>query len=313
MTDVQAFVNTVQAPAVEGDFASANPRFTALAGPGGYVAGAAGVRIAYFCWESDQAIDQDNSPIIINSFGVGSVTGFIHRAQQGLNTTFLASSGMLAPTGFPLTVASGGDFWVKNNGSTYAQKGQKAYADLATGKASFAATAAPLTVTAATSAVTAGTNSFTASLTGNVLDVTGGIIGNIVPGTTVSGSGVASGTIIDKQLTGTAFGIGTYAVNIGEQAVASEAMTGTYGLVTLGAAPSGTIPIGALMSGGSAAGHIRALISGTGGNGSTYSSDNNTTQTSTTLTFTTNVETKWIAMSAGAAGELIKMSDHPLG
>lgn len=314
ISGIQTAVNTVPAPAVEGDFASANPRFTALAGPGGYVAGLAGLRIAYFCWESDVAIDPDNNPTVLNSFGHGPVTGFVHREQQGLFTQFLATSGMLIQPGMGAVASSGGDFWVTNNGATYAQKGMKAYADLATGKVSFAATASAATVTAATSAVTAPTNAFTGSIQGNVLTVTGGVTGTIALGTVITGSGVSTGNTIDSQLSGTAGGIGTYAVSIAEQnVVAGTAMTGVYGLVTLGAAPSGTIPIGAAVSGGSATGYIRSLLTGTGGNGSTYSTDNSTTQTSTTLTFTTNVETKWIAMSSAGVGEILKMSDHPLG
>ena len=171
ISGIQTAVNTVPAPAVEGDFASANPRFTVLAGPGGYVAGLQGLRIAYFCWESSAALDPDNNPTVLNSFGYGPVTGFVHREQQGLFTTFLATSGMSLRPGMGAVACSGGDFWVTNNGTTYAQKGQKAYADLATGKVSFAATGTPGTVTAATSAVTAPTNAFTGSIADNLLTV----------------------------------------------------------------------------------------------------------------------------------------------
>ena len=216
--------------------------------------------------------------------------------------------------GMGAVACSGGDFWVTNNGSTYAQKGQKAYADLATGKVSFAATGTPGTVTAATSAVTAPTNAFTGSIADNLLTVTGGITGTVAVGTVITGSGVSTGNMITAQLSGTPGGIGTYSVSIAEQNVAAgTTMTGVYGLVTIGAVPSGTIPIGAAISGGSATGYILSLLTGTGGNGSTFSAQLATIQTSTTLTFTTNVETKWIAMSSAAAAELVKMSDHPLG
>jgi hypothetical protein len=34
---------------------------------------------------------------------------------------------------------------------------------------------------------------------------------------------------------------------------------------------------------------------------------------STTITATTNVETKWVCMSQGLPGELVKISSHVLG
>lgn len=318
---VQATVNTLPAPAVAGDFASANPRFTALAGPGAFVAGVAGVTIGRFVWSGNsQTLDPDNAPQVVNNFGWGSVLGFVGRHQQALITTFLADASMVLPSGFMTTVYSGGDFWAQNDGATRAVIGQKAYADLATGKVSFAATASPATVTAATSSIAASTFSVTGSINGNTLTVTAVGSGTVVPGATISGTGIATGTKIISQLTPlltgeAAGGIGRYAVDIGEQTVASTTVSGTYGTLTLGAAPSGTIPIGALVTGTgiSVPTFVRALLTGTGGNGSTYAVDVNTVVASTTLTFTTNVETKWIAMSSGIAGELVKMSDHALG
>lgn len=51
------------APAVAGDFASTNTnRFVVLAGPGGLVAGAAGLTVGLFAWLAANQIDTDNSP-----------------------------------------------------------------------------------------------------------------------------------------------------------------------------------------------------------------------------------------------------------
>ena len=152
---VQATVNVVPAPAVAGDFASNNPRYTALAGPGGYVAGALGAIVGHFCWASPP-LDPNNAPQVANSFGSGPVLGLIGREQQGIITTFLADASMVVNPGFMVTPYTGGDFWVQNDGSTSALLGTKAYADLSTGKVAFAATGSPSTATSTSSSVAAG-------------------------------------------------------------------------------------------------------------------------------------------------------------
>src|SRR5579859_2018081 len=109
----QTQVNTQPSPAVAGDFASSNPRFVVLAGQGALVCGVGGVTVGRFAWISDIAVDNDNAPAIASNSGVGAVAGFVHREQQGLNTTFLAEASMVVPQGFPITLMSGGDFWCK--------------------------------------------------------------------------------------------------------------------------------------------------------------------------------------------------------
>jgi hypothetical protein len=309
----QTQVGVVPAPAVEGDFASTNPRFTVDAGPGALVAGASGVRVGWFAWASSQVLDPDGSPAIANNFGSGPVTGFVGRAQQGLITTYLADASMTIPTGFMVTLFSGGDFWVKNNGTTQAALGQKAYANLGNGQVSFAATAAPSTASI-TGSIAALTSSFTGSIAGNVLNVSALSSGTLTIGAAVAGSGVAAGTTIVSQLSGTIGGVGTYALNIGEQTVASEGMTTTYGVLTVSAVASGTVGVGGLLTGSGVAANtsITGLGTGAGGTG-TYYLNNTQTVGSEALTLTTNVETKWIAMSAGLPGELVKISSHPLG
>lgn len=301
------------APAVEGDFCDANPRATVDAGPFGLVAGSAGVRVGYFAWLSATQLDSDNAPAIVNSFGSGAVAGFVHREGQGLNTTYLSDASMMIPQGFPVTLFSAGGFWVKNNGATQALPGQKAYADLATGKASFAATGSAATA-AFTGAIAASTFSVTASITGGVMTVAAVGSGAVVAGAVISGTNVASNSTVVKQLTGTAGGVGTYAVTPPEQTVASTTISGTYGTLTVSAMSSGTIEVGGLVggSGVTAGTYITALGTGAGGTG-TYIVNLTQTVGSESLTSTTNVETKWIAMSAGAAGELVKISSWPLG
>jgi hypothetical protein len=304
----QTAVGVQPAPAVEGDFASSNPRFNA---------GGAGVRIGYFAWITSLVIDNDNAPAIVNSFGAGPVAGFVHREQQGLNTTFLSNAGMLVQPGFPVTLHSGGDFWVTNNGSGAAQIGQKAYADLATGKVSFAATASAASASV-TGSIAASTFQVTGSIAGNLLTVTAVASGTVQPGA-ISGTGIASGCKVVKQvtplLTGeTLGGIGRYALNVPEQTIASETINGTYGTMTVSAVTSGTVGVGGLVGGSGVTTGTTVVALGTGAGGTgTYIVDTTQTVGSEALTVTTNVETKWVAMSSGLSGELVKISDHLLG
>jgi hypothetical protein len=312
----QTQVNTQPAIGVRGDFASSNPRFNALAGPGAFVAGAQGVSVGYFAWATAPN-DTNGTPAIVNNFGVGSVTGFIGLAQQGLITQYLSDAAMIIPQGFGVTIFSGGDFLVTNDGSTQALPGQKAYANLSNGKVSFAPSGSPPQGASVTGAITAQTASVTGSIggpNGNILTVTAVSSGTLVPGGTISGTGVASGTQILSQISGTPGVIGTYFVSIPEQSVASTTISETYGLLTVSAVGSGAVAVGGVLSGtGVVAGTVvTALGTGQGGTG-TYIVNNNTAVSSTTITQTSAVETKWIAMSSGLAGELVKISDHAQG
>jgi hypothetical protein len=133
----QTKINITQAPAVEGDFCSSNPRFSALSVPGGFVAGAGGVLIGRFAWA-----DAATGTILLNA-GSGAPTGFIHRALEGLNLNYFAtpsSTSFMIPQGFGVgELMSGGDFWARNTGAGAAVVGQKAFASNTTGAVSFAA------------------------------------------------------------------------------------------------------------------------------------------------------------------------------
>jgi hypothetical protein len=304
----QSQVKSLQGIGVEGDFASANPRYSAIAGPGGFVAGAAGVRIGYFCWGAPP-IDLDGTDQIINSFGTGQPMGFVHREQQALITAFLAGSTMVIPQGFMVTVFSDGEFIVVNNGAGEATPGMKAYADYATGKISFAAAGAPGTAVA-TGSIAAATSSFTGVIADDVLTVTGAVTGTIYPGTTLSGTGVASGTQIVSQTSGTAGGDGTYLVSIPEQTVASTTISGTYGVFTAASGLTGLFGVGDTLTGSSvvAGTTITQQLTGPTGGLGTYVVNNNTVVSSTSITGGTSIETKWYAVSSGLAGDLVKMS-----
>src|SRR5581483_1789356 len=102
----QKSVNTQPAAAVVGDFASANPRSSVLAGPGGLIAGPNGLIVGRFAWLSFSGVDANDAPAVANNNGAGVVAGFVHREQQALITTYLAESGLAIPAGFQVTLMS---------------------------------------------------------------------------------------------------------------------------------------------------------------------------------------------------------------
>jgi hypothetical protein len=244
----QTQVNYQPAPAVAGDFASANPRHSVLAGPGSLVAGAAGVTIGGFAWatssgSADPSTGETDLYNTVASAGIGAPTGFVSRpANMAVITTWLSASTMVVPQGQMVTLHAGGDFWAMT--STTASAGQKVYANYGTGAVSTAATGTPPT--------NAGITASTA--TNTTLTVTANSGAPIVVGQPVSGAGIATGTYIAALGTGTG-GAGTYTLSAATTATASGVA----------------------------------------------------------VTATTAVETKWYVMSAGAAGELIKISTLALG
>lgn len=298
----QTQVNYNQAPAVAGDFASANPRASTDAGPGGFVAGALGVTVGLMAWADIDGITVSNS-------GIGQPDGFVAREQQALITAFLGSSSLVVPTGLGVTLYMGGDFWGKNSGAGAVTKGMKVYANYATGALTGAVAGAPPTGASVTGAIAASTASVTGSIAGDVLTVTAVGSGVVVPGGVLSGTGVTSGTQVVDQLTGAAGGIGTYRVST-PQTVASTTISETYGTLTVSAVGSGAIAIGDVLSGsGVTAGtYVSAFGTGTGGTG-TYIVSPTQTASSTTITVTGAIETKWTIKSPCGPGELFKFSN----
>jgi hypothetical protein len=146
-----------------------------------------------------------------------------------------------------------------------------------------------------------------------VMTVTAVSSGTIVVGSTISGTNVVTGTTVISQTSGTAGGIGVYSVSI-PQTVASTAVSGTYGTMTVSAVGSGALVVGDILSGsGVTAGTVvTGFGTGTGGLG-TYYVTPNTVVTSTTVTAAGAYETKWYCMSIGAPGEVIKISTRALG
>ena len=306
--------------AVAGDFASQNPYFSFDAGPGGLIAGTNGVTVGVFAWAAFPA-DSDGTPAIVyNNAHVGSPgppSGFVHRAQQALITTFLADASMVIPGGFPVTLMTGGDFWVVNNGTTDAQMGQKVFASITNGQASMAASGGYASNVAGTSATVATTVfSQTGTITGNTLVVAGTTSVAIYPGAVLSGPGV--GTVL-SLVSGPAAGTSaTFLLSVGEQSVTSTNIAGAYSILTspgLSGTQTAAFTVGQIVYGGGLPVvppvFIAYSISGSAGVTQTMVLSNpSVTVTATTVNGSNSVETRWWVQSAGLPGELVKITDH---
>jgi hypothetical protein len=135
-----------------------------------------------------------------------------------------------------------------------------------------------------TASIAASTNSFTGSIAGNILTVTAVASGIIVPGTIVAGTGVTAGTRVTSQLSGAAGAIGTYAVSAA-QVVASQALTGGYGTMTVTAVTSGTFAVGQTLTGTGVTANTQITGLGTGaGLTGTYYVQTSQTTASTSIT-----------------------------
>jgi hypothetical protein len=295
----QSQVNVMPAPAVAGDFASANPRATVLAGPGALIAGSrtpvgfiqAGVVVGRFAWASpataqDAVSGETQGLVTVNNTGAGAPTGFMHREQQGLITVFLGEATQLVPVGLPVTLHNMGDFWARNAGANTSAIGDTIYALNATGQAVPGAAGTPPTdATLTTITVVANTinasvivvNAFSSAyISGTTLTLTTVTTGGMFPNQVISGTGVAPGTAIVAQLTGTAGAAGTYRVNISQSAGSSGspiAMTGSGGWLTVTSMTNGTVQVGMVLSGGTnaVASGTTVLAGGTGtGGAGTY-------------------------------------------
>lgn len=318
MPEFQTQVTNQPAPAVAGDFASMNPFWSVDAGPGGLITGPEGLICGRFAWAT-MPPDGDGAPAVCRNKGTGPVTGFFFRDQQGLITQYLQGSSMLTPAGFQCTLAAGGDFWVVNDGATQALPGMKAYANFADGKVTFAATGSPTAGgTSSASTIAVQTASFNATIFNGVMTTSGHSGAALKPGAIVSsGAGIASGTQVINQISGTPGGAGTYNVSIPEQNVSTPvAAQFTYGLLTIGGTVAGTYGVGDQLStsGGVAAGtKIWEVLTGSGGAGTYVVSPSQTVGSGAINVAAVNVETKWYCMSSALPGELCKISSQPLG
>lgn len=267
----QTQVNQQPAPAVAGDFASANPRATVLAGPGALVAGSdvpsgytlGGVVVGRFAWAApgtsvNQSSGETDGMVTVSNTGSGAPTGFLHREQQGVITVWLQEATELVPSGLPVTLHSAGDFWVVNAGASASAVDDNIYALNATGEA-VPGTSVPADATLTTITVVANdlnvsaiaVNAFSScAISGTTLTVTTITTGGLYVGQVLTGTNVAAGTTVEEQLTGTAGSTGTYRVNISQTVAAGTAITGTGSWLTVTSMTNGKILVGMVVSGG---------------------------------------------------------------
>lgn len=287
----QTFVNRNPPPGVVGDFASMNPRATALAGPG-----------AFRSASTLNYLSQVNVPIV-GSFAWGqgdfaygqkpvgaSVMGFVANELQTL-TTFPPSISdpnmyrLAVQSGFPVTLFTHGDFWAQAVGMVngFVSAGDTAYVRPYDGGVTNDSTAF-----SATGVQTAASTTLTVSAVTK---------GALVPGMVITGSGVAANTSIVVQLTGTPGGAGTYTVSnstgfssttITSAAVdsgfkfmsttvpdatssAASVAAGT-GVLTVGGSITGTLAVGQNVTGTGVPANlfIQAQLTGTPGGAGTY-------------------------------------------
>jgi hypothetical protein len=247
----QTRVNLYNPLGVEGDFASANPRATALTpGDGALVAGPNGVTIGKFAW-----IESDGRTVTNSGQNLAVPDGFVHRDQQGLLTEYLQAAGMLIPPGFPVTLMVAGDFLAVNNGPSSLPRGGKLYASFYDGSVQTSAgTAASVTATLGSTNTASLGSTNTASLgstsTGTVVAghanqitltaTTGTIsIGDFIA---AADDSIPGGTTVLQNL-----GAGVYEISA-ECTTTAQTVT-TFGAVMVVTSCTGLISVGDTVSG----------------------------------------------------------------
>ena len=290
-------VNVQPALGLAGDFADTNPLKSVDAGPGGFIAGPAGVTVGLFAW-ADALLQK------VSNAGIGVPSGLVpRRCGEAMNNVFLAEGGTLIAAGTPVTlVAPGGRaFYVLNQGSAAVTVGMKAYADSNTGQVSFAATGTPpadgvmttctiaatngTASTIAVNSVTGAINNGTVGQPGTTLTVSAIGTGALAPGQIIAGTNVDPGTTIVKQLTGTTGSTGTYQVSISQSVVSTTITTPFAATLTVGGTVTGYFAPGSVISGTNvtAGSTITSQISGTAGVAGTYAVTNSQTVSSTAI------------------------------
>lgn len=301
----QNVINAKAAPAIEGDFASTNPRFSVLAVGGNLKAPATGLTVGRFAFvnPADQSVHQ--------GYTSGYQIGFFARNAQALITAFLGAATMVVPSGFLVTLHNGGDFWARfGNGAT---AGQTVYADETTGAVQSGS----------------GTTSFTGAVgfTGTASLATVGGVGEATLATITSGlveigdvmvgTGIPAGTTVTGLVSGTANTVGAvYSLSAAVTTEAAEAVTTTSNTLNVTAISAGAINVGDVISGtGITAGTtVTALGTGTGGVGTYTISGAPITTASETITVPAgNVATNFVVRTNCLPGELAIISSQAVG
>jgi len=115
---LQKSVGINPAQAVQGDFASTNPRATAVNNNGGFISDGT-VVVGGFAWSANR---------ILSNTGTGVPDGFISRTANFAYINGFAESTLTINKGVETTVHTAGDFYVK--ATVAATKGQKVFASI---------------------------------------------------------------------------------------------------------------------------------------------------------------------------------------
>lgn len=154
------------------------------------------------------------------------------------------------------------------------------------GSCYFATGNTPSGATCFASIAAGSTVSVTGSITDNVLNVTNVGSGTLVTGAVLAGTGVAAGTEIITQLTGTAGGIGTYQVSGSQNVAAGTTITSAYGVLTTITPSPGTLAVGQRLVGANVVADTKILqqLTGSAGVAGTYLVSVSQTVASTNMT-----------------------------
>ena len=123
---VQTYVNREMPAGYNGDFASANPRFSMLGVENAWRAGSNGVLAGSFVWADEDAGTVGNS-------GTGAPDGFVRRGGLSIISTIPQSTSVIIPSGTPLTVYEQGDFRMTLPTGVTATRKDAVYVDPTTG------------------------------------------------------------------------------------------------------------------------------------------------------------------------------------
>jgi hypothetical protein len=145
----------------------------------------------------------------------------------------------------------------------------------------------PVAAVTTGSSIAAVSQPFTGSVDGDVLKVSTLSSGSIQIGSYITGQGVSPLAQITSQINGATNGVGTYGLFVPDGTTSTEALTETYGVLTIGSVSSGTVKIGQEVAGVAPAGSpptaIEANLHGSGA-GSTWVVNNTKTVAPQSLT-----------------------------
>lgn len=291
----QTRVNRYLPLAVEGDFASANPRASVLTSEGGLIAGPAGVTVGRFAW-----IMADGKTVTNFAQGARKPDGYVRRSIDALITQYLGEFSNVIPGGFPVTLFDAGDFFVTVRGAASTVNGA-VYASYADGTPVAGAAPSGTTGTGSIGAT------FTATAAGDQLTVTS-VTGLISIGDTISGTGVPAGTTIIAGPS--AGGAGVYTTSV--VTTAAAATVTSFGNVLDVTAVAGVFKVGDAVTGTGvpATATIESQVSGAVGGVGVYTLSIPATAyaASTALTVVGGIATSFNFKTVAIVGDLAKIS-----